>query len=120
MITTCETMSKLVTHSSKLKCDDIRLKGLTSSYRACTECDLFLKEDLFHLVMQCPSTDEMRREMYSELYKFDNRIMGIFAENAHEVFNWLIGKPINDFEIDVMYGFWLITGTYIYAKCMLV
>ena len=59
----CETMAKLVSHASRLKCDDIRLKGLVPSYKACSECDLYMKEDLFHMVMQCPSMDSTHCEM---------------------------------------------------------
>ena len=61
MIKICETMAKLVSHASKLKGDDLRLKQLLQSHKACSECDFFyLKEDLFHIVMQCLKNDPIR------------------------------------------------------------
>ena len=57
----CETMAKLLSHASRLKCDDIRLKGLTHSHKACSECELFQIEDLFHVIMQCGSKDKLHR-----------------------------------------------------------
>ena len=49
LINICEMMAKLVCHASKLKGDDVRLKGLTPSFRACTECDLFFERRSFSL-----------------------------------------------------------------------
>ena len=60
IINICE-MAKLVSHASKLKCDDVRLEGLATSYRVCLECDFYLKEDIFQVVMHCPSTEVIRR-----------------------------------------------------------
>ena len=51
MIRISENMVKLVCHASRLKGDDFRLKGCTHSYLACTECDMFIKEDLRHLAL---------------------------------------------------------------------
>ena len=82
----CETMAKLVSHASRLKGDDIRLKGLVPSHKACSECDLYLKEDLFHMVMQCPSFERTRCEMYNELSMLDQRIDNVIADRPHDVF----------------------------------
>ena len=78
-------MAKLLIHASKLKGEDLCLKSLTPSYRACSACDLFLKEDLFHIFMQCPAMDKIRRDMYSELSFYDNQIDEIFSDNPQEV-----------------------------------
>ena len=57
MIKIYETMAKLASHAIKLKADYVRLKSLTPSYRTCSECDLYLTEDLYHIIMQCPNMD---------------------------------------------------------------
>ena len=82
---TYETMAKLVSHASRPKCDDIRIRGLVPSYRACSECDLHLKEDLFHIVMQCPAMERIRGEMYNELSLCDQRIDKLIAYRPQEV-----------------------------------
>ena len=88
----CEIMVKLNSHSSKLKGDDVRLKALTPSHRTCIQCDMFQREDLYHIVMQCPVQVELRKSMYSALHACDPQIEGLLSDYTHEVFNWLIGK----------------------------
>ena len=56
----CETMVKLISHSSKLKSDDVRLKGLTPSHLTCIQCDMYQREDVYHIVMQCPEHATLR------------------------------------------------------------
>ena len=51
----CETMAKLVCNCSLLKDSDYRLKNLSFSNKVCTECYLGIREDVNHLVMQCPA-----------------------------------------------------------------
>ena len=74
MIRICEIMAKLLTHASKLKGDDIRLKSLTPCHRVCPNCDMYIKEDLLHVVMQCPIHEPLRRNMCNTLYQIDDRI----------------------------------------------
>ena len=50
LIRNCEVMAHLVCRSSKLKSDDIRLKSLTLSHRICPNCDLYIVEDLYHII----------------------------------------------------------------------
>ena len=50
----CEVMGKIVCHTSRLKWDDFRLKGLPLSNRACGFCDMFCVEDIIHIINQCP------------------------------------------------------------------
>ena len=113
MIRMCETMVKMLSHASKLKGDDIRLKGLCPSYRACSNCDMYTKEDLFHITMQCPVHEYVRHRMYKDLYQIDHRIERLFIDNPGEVFNWLIGKPITSLDNLDMYEIWCISGKYI-------
>ena len=110
---TCETMAKLVSHASRLKCDDIRLNGLVPSYRACSECDLYLKEDLLHIGMQCPTMEKTRGEMYNELSLSDQCLDKLITDGPQEVFGLLIGRPIEGFSQNEMYAVWYISGKYI-------
>ena len=112
-INVCETMSRLVSHASKLKTDDVRLKGLTPGHRMCAECDLYIKEDLFHMVMQCPTTEEARILMYEDIFAIDNRLKEIFADKQSDVFNWLIGKTIPAVGRELMYLIWITAGRHI-------
>ena len=60
----CECMARILAHASRLKCDEVNLKGLPSSYRACDKCDLFAEENIHHIVMQCPVYYDLRVQMY--------------------------------------------------------
>ena len=60
-------MAKIICHASLLKCDDARLKHLPYGNRACSLCNLYLSEDIFHIMMQCPGTQQLRNDMYAEL-----------------------------------------------------
>ena len=113
MISVCKTMVKLISHSSRLKGDDIRLKGLTPSHRTCIQCDMFQKESLHHIVMQCPKQSYLRQNMYIALYACDSRTEQMINDNPHEVFNWLIGKAIGILDPGPMNEFWSISGSFI-------
>ena len=64
----CELMLKLLCHASRLK-----LRGMTHSYLACrpTECGMFIKEDLKHIVLQYPGYVDIREQMFTKLYMLD-------------------------------------------------
>ena len=74
----CETMSKLLCHTSLLKRDDYRLKGLLMSNRTCINCDMYCIEDVMHILTQCPFYQEDRNEMYKEIF--------VKCPNAEEFF----------------------------------
>ena len=50
----CEKMSAIVTNSSLLKSDDLRLKGKSFWSKVCERCNLGIREDAKHVIMQCP------------------------------------------------------------------
>ena len=77
-------MAKLVSHTSKLKGDDLRLNSLQQSFKACSERDLFLKEDLFHVVMQYPKHYQNWNNMHYALYQYDEILRRIFADNVSD------------------------------------
>ena len=57
----CETMVCLATywHSSVLRNDDVRLKGLPLGARLCYQYGLAAIDDARHLIMQCPELPYM-------------------------------------------------------------
>ena len=52
-------------------------------------------------------------EMYNELSLSDQRIDKVIADKPHEVFGWLIGRPIEGFSQNDRYSVWYISGKYI-------
>ena len=64
-INICETMARLVCHASLLRMDDVRLKKLTMFARCCPLCELSAPDDVKHLVLQCPSSERKRGDMFS-------------------------------------------------------
>ena len=109
----CENMARMVCHSSRLKCDNVRLKGLPPSHRNCTLCDMYVTETLFHLTMQCPYFVNEHTLMYDDIYNLDDRIRGIFAQHPEMTFMYIIGKCIPGLEHSMMLQIWTISGTII-------
>ena len=116
MIRICENMAKLVSHSSMLKGDDIRLKGLPQSVKNCQACDMYIIESLQHLVMQCPEFEDERVKMSEEIYKIDDRLKITFEEKPSEVFYWYIGKRIDGQSYELMQERFLVESSQIYVR----
>ena len=75
LIGICENMACVVCRGSRLKCDDVRLKSLTNSWRWCELCDFSVEEDLWHCIMQCPAFQDIRIRMF-------NDVESIFAKDG--------------------------------------
>ena len=112
----CETMARLICHASKLKSDDVRLKSLTLSHRICPYCDLYIVEDLYHVVMQCPGSETHMREMLDKITRINETIKSEFERNPNEVFAWLIGKDAPNIGREDMYKVWIISSEFIAKK----
>ena len=90
----CEVMSKLICHASRLKGDDCRLKGLPVSYRVWSNCDLYLEENVNHILMQCPLNHVDMSSLLDELYvKFPN-VSRALKNEPDKCLMWLLGRPI--------------------------
>ena len=113
LVRMCETMAKIVCRTSRLKCDDYRLKNATHIQKTCERCDLTRVEDITHLIMECPSTNDIRLAMYDEIRQlyagYDDRC----AQEPGESLYWLLGKQMNDVDYDVMMDMWKIAGKHI-------
>ena len=110
---TCETMARSVCHASQLKDDDFRLFGSSHSERICTCCELGIIETVNHVVMQCPNTDSIRRQMFKDIHDSDPAISNELRQRPDQTFNWLMGKQPENIETSVMVQMWVIAGTYI-------
>ena len=113
LISICETMSRLVCHASVLKMDDLRLKKLTMYAKCCPLCELSAPDDVRHLVLQCPSTEFKRRDMFSDIDHCSLSLRARFFDNAEDILPVLLGKCLKDFSFEQMEELWIISGKYI-------
>ena len=112
MVHTSEIMAKIISHASLLKCDDVRLKQLPYGNRVCSLCNLYLTEDIFHIVMQCPGTQPLRNDMYEEL-ALNPDVVQVLNDYEQDYMSILLGKCPNDCRMDVMEKLWRISGKHI-------
>ena len=121
LVKMCESMSKIVCHTSLLKTDDYRLKGLPMSHRTCVKCDSFCIEDIFHIIMQCPGYHEERTTMYNKKLNECRKAKVVFEENCEHVVYYLLGRDIPTLDDDEMISVWRISGnmiTQMYRKAI--
>ena len=106
----CENMSKIVCHASVLKRDDCRLKGMSMCNKTCEMCNMFCVEDIFHLIMQCPHFESDINDMYEEIYRSCPNARLTFEQNQGEVFYFLLGRRIPEWDEQEMICLWCIAG----------
>ena len=110
VISNCERMAKLVCNASLLKDHDYRLKSLSFSHKVCTECTLGIREDLVHMVMQCPDTEEIKCEMFEVINAIeDDHIKTLMFEQL-EVFYILMDKHPPGIPFESMIKIWLVSN----------
>ena len=110
MIGICEAMARLVCHASRLKVDDQKLKSLTPSHKMCSNCSMYVTEDLFHILMQCPHNEKSMKRTFFRIIDIDPCIKAAFEGSPNEVFNWMIGKEIPNVDRNLMHKVWMISG----------
>ena len=110
LIRICEILAKIVCRTSRLKCDDFRLKGASHNQKLCEYCDLATVETINHLIMQCASTLDIRIRMYEDIRAVDPQFDERCAKEPGEIVYWLLGKHIADVDIDVMMEIWKVAG----------
>ena len=115
LICICEDMVKIVCRCSLLKCDDVRLKGLTNSARWCDLCDLAEEENIFNCIMQCPSFHQTRIYVLEDIRMIDNGCDKLFLDTHQDITPILMGASIPSFTFKDMAAIWTISGTYIRA-----
>ena len=107
----CETIAKIICHTSRLKRDDFRLKGLSMSNRTCIMCDMYCIEDIIHLLTQCPYYQEDRDRMYAEIFRECPNALMSFEEKRCEIPYFLLGRRIPLWEEEELIRLWCISGT---------
>ena len=108
-------MARLVCHASRLKCDDPRLKKESFSQKICLECTLGIPETAYHMVMQCPVNENIRKLMFNEIRASDNHFDERSTSAPGEAFYWLMGKHSPGIEVDNMCKIWAVSERHIAA-----
>ena len=91
----------------------MRLKKHTLAAKFCEHCDLSAVDDANHLVMQCPSLQGMREQMFDEIRELPDGTGALMLDHCDDVFSILIGRQKEDFTIEQMEKIWMISGKYI-------
>ena len=71
-------------------------------------------EDANHMILQCPFTNEIRREMFTEINSMPNGIGKQIVDSSHDILATLLGKYNDDIDTQNMFDFWKITCTGVY------
>ena len=109
----CEIMAKLVCNTSLLKDSDYRLQNLSFSNKVCTECYLGIREDVNHLVMQCPTYEGDRAEMLDVLNSIDDEYVKAALDDHQDIFNVLMGKHPIGIPLSSAFKIWAVSSHYI-------
>ena len=96
----CECMARLVCHASRLKCDDVSLKGQDLSIRTCSNRNSYASETLRHVLMQCPLNQEDFGSMIDDICKECPNIALLFQNEPSEIFCWILGKQVPGIDVD--------------------
>ena len=102
----CEKMVRLVTRSSKLKVDDVRLKGSPIFAKFCNHCDNAALDDVRHLVLQCPEWQPIRNDMLYAIESIPDGSGQILLNSQCDLTLTLLGKPCADLTADQMDRIW--------------
>ena len=113
MMGTCEIMAKLVCDANLLKDSDYRLKRLSFSNKICTACELGIREDIKHLIMQCPHFEGIRSEMWDVLKAIEDRFVQNILLEPLEYFYVIMGKHPEEIPFESMLKIWLVSSRYI-------
>ena len=109
----CESMARLICHASLLRMDDVRLKKQTMLSRCCPLCDLSAPDDVKHLVLQCPSSERRRIDMFADLEQCTVRLEARINEIPEEILPILLGKCLIGYTFDQMEDLWIVAGSHI-------
>ena len=109
----CETMIKLVCHSSKLKTDSAALKSEPRNTRVCNECMHNRIDSARHMIMECDDTYNNRNEMYNEIMRALDQ-EAYMVRNNMNMFPILLGQRIEGMSDVGMLRLWIISGSHIH------
>ena len=109
----CEIMAKLSCNTSLLKDSDYRLKGKSFSHKVCTECVLGIREDLTHLVMQCPANEDLKSEMFDVIKGTEDEHSEKIISEHNGILPFLMGKHPAEVPFESMTKLCLTSSRYI-------
>ena len=110
LIGMCETIVRILCHASKLKIDDYRLHGMSHSHIACDRCDIYAKEDIHHILMQCPYFHNERVSMYERIRAINPNMCAALEQSQGDMIYHLMGKMIEGYPWDDQVKMWCISG----------
>ena len=113
MMGCCEIIVKLLSHSSLLRVDDVRLKGRPFAASFCTFCDLAAIENARHFVMECPKWQQLRTELFREITDIEDGSGQAILDAQCDTLLVLLGKPVVGFSIEQMCRVWYISMVHI-------
>ena len=98
-------------YCSRLKWDDCSLKGKPASFKICSHCDLYILENLNHILMQCPYNQPEFTSLIGEITAECCDVVRAFASEPSKIFYWLLGKSIPGVDVAQMNVMRVIAGT---------
>ena len=104
----CEIMIKLICGASRLKSDDHR-----SENNLCSKCNNYVKEDAFHIIMQCDSTEDLRRDMHNEILKRTGIGNYETITTSEDFFYTIMGKSHDGIHECTQTEVWIVACIYI-------
>ena len=111
MLKRCEVMVKIVSHSSMLRMDDVRLKCRPISQRFCMFCDLAAPEDARHFIMECPKWQVLRNNMFDCISDIHDGSGQAILGAQCDILLVLLGRPLQGVSADQMINVWYISAT---------
>ena len=109
----CEKMSAIVSDSSLLKANDVKLKNKSFWSKVSVRCNLSIIEDAKHVIMQCPFYENLRQDMYEEIELLNCESITTALRNAQDSLYFLLGKQPEGVSTENMINLCLISGNYI-------
>ena len=110
-----ETMAKLICRASRLKSDDPTLKDTSIFNRMCTNCEMGVVENVYHMVLQCPFTEDIRRAMFDDMASYVTEFSNRVKDNPSNTLAWLLGRTMEEIEAHTMCTGLEISGSHIYS-----
>ena len=96
-----------------MKDHDYRLKRKSFSHKVCVRCVLGIREDVNHVVMQCPCNEGIREEMFDVIKAIDVDKSTRLLSEQQNVFKILMGYHPVDMPFEFMINVWVISSKYI-------
>ena len=68
----------------------------------CTNCELGVVENVYHMVMQCPFTEDIRKAMFEAMDSFVVDFSNRIKDNPSNTQAWLLGRTMEEVETHTM------------------